>query len=324
MKEIKYDSTGRMIVYCWEDSNTPGECKFGERWVTLGLDIEKSVLFRIRQSLGVRKDIFDQGDITLIAWWDVSKYAKRVNKCYPRARMDDHLRSFIGYRKNSTGEVHLLSGLDMKFKVNQLLTKLNQKLIDVKLSTKQYQVAEEVIEMFETNQIILAELCARFGKTIWSAAIGVELDVDLIIVSSYVGSVFASFANDLTSYNQFSQYKHIDANDLNFEDQIQNAFDNKQKVIVYLSLCNSKKRDYKIEHLLSLTDSTLLIIDEADFGAHQPKQALPLIEGVGNKIKTIIMTGTNSDRAVTYWKLDKMISVTYPELLIQKKESSFK
>jgi hypothetical protein len=31
------------------------------------------------------------------------------------------------------------------------------------------------------------------------------------------------------------------------------------------------------------------------------------------------MTGTNSDRAVTHWPIDTMSSVTYMELLLQKK-----
>jgi hypothetical protein len=33
------------------------------------------------------------------------------------------------------------------------------------------------------------------------------------------------------------------------------------------------------------------------------------------------MTGTNADRASKLWKIDTMLSVTYPELLIQKRAS---
>jgi NADH-quinone oxidoreductase subunit G len=35
----------------------------------------------------------------------------------------------------------------------------------------------------------------------------------------------------------------------------------------------------------------------------------------------IIYQGTNADRAVTHWPINSIISVTYPELLIQKKVS---
>jgi hypothetical protein len=62
----------------------------------------------------------------------------------------------------------------------------------------------------------------------------------------------------------------------------------------------------------------MLIVDEADFGAHQVKQALPLIDKIPQIDYIIIMTGTNSDRASTHWPVDVALSVTYPELLIQK------
>ena len=62
-------------------------------------------------------------------------------------------------------------------------------------------------------------------------------------------------------------------------------------------------------------------IDEADFAAWTDKKAGPINEKITKKnVKTILMTGTNSDRAVTHYKNVTPISVTYPELLVQKKE----
>lgn len=310
----------KMYCYLWEEINHLGECKFGERWVLAGQDPEKECHKRIRESLGVRKDIFDQGAVRVVALWDVSDVAKTVNRYYQRSRMDDYLREFIGYRKGSTGEIHKLHGDEMKLRVNKLLAKLGQPLITAGLSSKQYEVAEEVLSAFNNdNRVVLAELCARFGKTIWSGAVAVEQGADLVVVASYVKTVFTSFATDLTSFQQFANYAHVDTGDADYQDQIESALASGKKVFAYLSLANGSKRQERIDYLFDNKIEKLLIVDEADFGAHQIKQAQPLIDKLDDLVYTIIMTGTNAERAATHWPIDTMVSVTYPELLIQKK-----
>lgn len=312
----------KMYCYLWEEVDHPGECKFGERWVFSGQNPENECHKRIRESLGVRKDIFDQGSVRIVALWDVSDAAKKVGRYYQRSRMDDYIREFIGHRKGSTGEIHKLDGNDMKLRVNKLLAKLGQPLTTAGLSTKQYEVAEEVLTSFNNNdRVVLAELCARFGKTIWSGAVAVEHGADLVVVASYVKTVFTSFATDLTSFQQFVNYAHVDTADTDYEEQIEAALAQGKKVFAYLSLANGSKRQERINYLFDNKIQKLLIVDEADFGAHQTKQAQPLIDKLDDNVYTIIMTGTNADRAATHWPIDTMISVTYPELLIQKKET---
>ena len=58
-------STDSMFLYCWWEKSNPNECKFGERWCFSGQDPETEVRNRILGSLGVRKDIYNQGDIVL-------------------------------------------------------------------------------------------------------------------------------------------------------------------------------------------------------------------------------------------------------------------
>jgi len=310
-----------MYCYLWEEKDHVGECKFGERWVFAHQDPEKECRRRIRESLGVRKDKFDEGGIRVVALWDVSDIAKTVGRYHKQSRMDDYLRAFIGFRKNPTGEIHLLSGDDMQFRVNRLLAKLGQPLANVGLSTKQHEVAIEVISDFKRgNRIILAELCARFGKTIWSGAVAVEMEYELTIVASYVKTVFTSFANDLTSFEQFSEHAHIDTTHPDYQKQIRSALKEGKKIFAYLSLANGSKRQQRIDFLFGRNVSKLLIVDEADFGAHRLKQAMPLIDKLkkDKKSNAIIMTGTNADKAATYFPIDTLVTVTYPELLIQK------
>lgn len=311
---------GSMFCYLWQEDDA--ECKFGERWVLPGQDPEVECRKRIRESVGVRKDKYDSGDIKLLAIWDVTTLATKVGRCYQRARMDDYLRNFIGHRKGATGEIHTLSGNDMKLRVNRLLAKLEQPLPEAKLSTKQYEVASEAIDNFNRdNNVILAALCARFGKTIWSGAVSIEMETQLTVIASYVKTVFTSFATDLTSFQQFAGHEHVDTSDSNYQQKINDAIAEGKKVFAYLSLANGTQRQARIDFLFGLNVRKMLIVDEADFGAHQIKQAQPLVDQLANIDYTIIMTGTNADRAVTHWPINSIISVTYPELLIQKKVS---
>lgn len=311
---------GSMFCYLWQEDDD--ECKLGERWVLPGQDPEVECRKRIRESVGVRKDKYDSGDIKLLAIWDVTALATKVGRCYQRARMDDYLRNFIGHRKGATGEIHTLSGNDMKLRVNRLLTQLEQPLPEAKLSTKQYEVASEAIDNFNrNNNVILAALCARFGKTIWSGAVSIEMETQLTVIASYVKTVFTSFATDLTSFQQFAGHEHVDTSDANYQQKINDAIAEGKKVFAYLSLANGTQRQARIDFLFGLNVRKMLIVDEADFGAHQIKQAQPLVDQLANIDYTIIMTGTNADRAVTHWPINSIISVTYPELLIQKKVS---
>jgi hypothetical protein len=310
----------RMYCYLWVEEGDEGECKFGERWVKSGQDPRTECLSRIRESVGVRKDRFDDGRIRLIAIWDVSEEAKKVGRYHQRSKMDDYLREHIGFRKGSTGEVHKLSGEEMQLRVNLLLAKLGQPLITAKLSTKQYLIAQEVLAAFaQGKRIVLSELCARFGKTIWSGAVAAESDADLVIVASYVKTVFTSFASDITSYQQFAHYVHVDTADDDYQQKIADALSQDKQVFAYLSLNNGSRRQERIDFLFAQpAKQRMLIVDEADFGAHQIKQAKPLVDKMDGKTLAVIMTGTNSDRAVTHWPIDTMTSVTYPELLVQK------
>jgi hypothetical protein len=318
---VNVSQEDRVFLYLWEDKAEPGVCKVGQRWVYAGIDAITDCNFRVRESLGVRKNIYDAGRINVEAIWDVSDIAKKVGKFNIKAKIDDHLRRDLPGQIGST-EVHEVSATEMRNLINRLLTKLQQELPEVELSTKQYQVAEEVINHFNSGtKVVLAELCARFGKTIWSSAVAVELEADVVIVASYVTTVFTSFRNDITSFKQFAEYEHIDTRDADYKEQVANTLENGKKVFAYLSLNQSEFRQDRIDYLSDLDCSKMLIVDEADFGAHQAGQAKPLVDKTPQLNYIIIMTGTNSDRAVTHWPMPTVVSVTYPELLIQKEIS---
>lgn len=313
----------RMFCYLWYEKSNPNECKFGERWVPAGINPQESCEKRVKDSLGVRKDLWKTGEVVLFKIWDVTEYAKNVNRYYKASRVDDYIREQIGFRKGTTGEIHTLGFETMAIKVNKLLSKLNQPLPEAGLSTGQFNMATDVLSLFNQNKnIVLAELCARFGKTIFSGAVATELESPLTIITSYVKTVFTSFEVDMTSFEQFKGIVHVSTEDADYQEQIENALAENKKVFVYLSLVQGGKRQDRIDYLFNLDVDRFLIIDEADFGAHKAGQSEPLINAVKDNDKVLIMTGTNADRAASVWKVDGMISTTYFELLSHKSLAS--
>lgn len=313
----------KMYCYLWEEVEHPGECKFGERWVFDGQDPEAEIRKRIRQSLGVRKDIFDQGGVRVVHTWDVTEASKKAERYYQRSRMDDYLREFIGHRKGATGEIHKLHGDDMMVRVNKLLAKLGQPLPTAGLSTMQYQVAEETLTAIQNgSRCVLAELCARFGKTLWAGAVFLESDARVCVVASYVKTVFTSFEQDLTSFDQFADVVHVDTADPEYQTKVDNALADNKKVVVYLSMAPGTKRQERIDYLFNLDIQTMLVVDEADFGVHKPGQSQTLVDAIDETVYTVIMTGTNADKAASIFPVDYFTTVTYPELLIQKKATN--
>lgn len=314
---------GKMYCYLWEEQDKPGECKFGERFVKPGQDPLLECERRIRDSLGVRKDIFDTGGIRVVGIWDVSSYAQGAGKNRVNARVDDDLRAQIGFRKGTTGEVHTLSGDDMAARVNQLLSKLSQPLPTAHLSRPQVDELLETRRLFDDgHQVVLAELCARFGKTIWAGALSLEMGTQLTIVATYVQTVTTSFMKDLTSFSQWRNHVHVDTKDPDYQERISQALAEGRPVFAYLSACQGDLREERVSWLQSQQVSKLLVVDEADFGVHQKGQVDALYPfRVDPQCRVLLMTGTNGDRAARHWNPTGMTSVTYPELLVAKRNT---
>lgn len=311
----------RMYCYLWHEITDENECKFGERWVKDGQDPETEIRKRIKDSVGVRKDKIKDGSIELVAFWNVTELA--LAQCPERlkqhGRVDDFIREQIGFRKGTTGEIHTLPAVEMAYKVNELLKRVGQPLPEAGLSQNQYTAAENVITAIaEGKRTIVAELCARFGKTIWSGALVRETGAQLTIVASYVLTSFSSFKKDLSSFEQFRDLELVEAGDDNWETKVSNALTKGKQVVVFLSMCSGGKRQSKIDTLFAYPVNKLVIIDEADFGVHQVKQSKPLIDARSEQDVVILMTGTNGDKAASVWPVDHYLSVTYPELLIEK------
>lgn len=323
----------RFMAYIWSDSDNPGECKFGDHWVdgdkTLEQAREETRLY-VRSSVGRQKHKFDDGRICIHHYWDVSEYAQRLGKFYKNAKIDNVIRECIGFHIGS-GDFHKISVDEAIIRVNKELARYDGLLPEVGLTTLQYQMLGEALWARQNGRTrILAELCARFGKTIWAGAVIVETGAPITVVASYVLTVFTSFNRDLSSYNQFKGLVHVESSEDNWLQTAKRARADGYQVVIYLSMCGggskhekteeASKRDERIRTIYSdeIDEPVLLIIDEADFGVHKENQAKPLQDAQRKGDWVILMTGTNADRAASRWNIDHYMSVTYPELLMMK------
>ena len=316
----KISESDRMFVYAWYEKTNLNETKFGEHWVKAGIDPNDDIKSYIRSSMSRRKDLFDDGTVAIEMIWDVTEYSKKYDKYRPKSKVDDLIRREIGHVKQS--EVHNLTVDKLIEKVNEILRKENQTRPEVKLSTAQFEDAVTLLDGIKKgNRRILAELSARYGKTIWSSAIAVESGIPVVVICSYVLTSFTSFKNDIRKFQQFQEIEIIDSQETGYQEKINNFLKEGKQVMVFLSLCNGLGRTERISYLSSLDVQKIVFVDEADYGAHQKKQFEALQNLVKNDDVLILMTGTNSDRASSEWNIDLMISTTYFELLVNKKES---
>lgn len=309
-----------VITYVWQDLDAPeAEQKFGDHYSesTSLEEAFKETEKYIRSTLGRQKHKFDEGRIVIHKLWDATEYAKHKNRFGKHQKIDDVIRPVIGHHVQA--DVHRIDADTLIERVNKELIKHGQPLPVAGLSQNQYNAAENVLAAIANNkQTIVAELCARFGKTIWSGALICETSAQLTIIASYVLTSFASFKKDLTSFEQFRELVLIEAGETDWEDKVTAAIKTKKQTVVFLSMCAGGRRQDKIDFLFGLKVPRLVIIDEADFGVHQVKQSQPLIEARGSKDIVVLMTGTNGDKAASIWPVDHYLSVTYPELLIEK------
>jgi hypothetical protein len=308
------------IVYVWEDLDAPeAEQKFGDHFSqadSLEAAFEETRKY-IRGSLGRQKHKFDEGRVVIHKLWDATDYAQLKGRFGKHQKVDDVIRPEIGYHVRA--DVHRVDADTLIQRVNKELIKHGQKLPEAGLSQNQCDAAENVLaSIAEGKRTIVAELCARFGKTIWSGALVRETRAQLTIVASYVLTSFASFKNDLTSFEQFKDLELIEAGEEDWEEKVQHSLKAGLQTVVFLSMCAGGRRQDKIDFLFAQTPNKLVLIDEADFGVHQVKQSQPLIKARGEHDVVILMTGTNGDKAASVWPVDHYLSVTYPELLIEK------
>lgn len=313
-----------MMVYAWSDTaDSAKETKFGDHFVPGNTTWAEAVEHTRRYMRGQfpRRTVRFDSALVLKHMWDVSEIAKNKGLFYRHSHIDDEIRKVIpGMRGTQGRELHQLPFDDVVHAINSYIAQSSQPLPMIYATQWQYDQASEVIlEIAAGKRTFLAELCARYGKTLWAGIISKETGAQITIIASYVLSSFSSFAKDLSSYEQFRNHAIIDSKSKTYQTDIVEALATGKQVVVFMSMCGGEKRQERLDFMFSLPHNRLIFIDEADFGAHTKNQADPFVAARKPDDVVILMTGTNGDRACGSWKIDHYLNKTYPELVMVRR-----
>jgi hypothetical protein len=176
---------------------------------------------------------------------------------------------------------------------------------------------------------VIANLCPRFGKTIWALslfnAINKEYGNNVMLLPAYWLSVHSSFISELTEYNDFLDIVQIDTDSPNAREQAIDAIGAGQRILVPMSL-HGNLEEWKMKHswVTSIPNADVFsFADEGDFGTHTENQVAKLdyiFNSVstpvqGRKFVRVYASGTNVQRlARCSTDIDGIIYTAYSEL----------
>jgi len=197
----------------------------------------------------------------------------------------------------------------------------NIKKVDAKLTIWQEEALDKFISLLdEGKQKIMAELAARFGKTLLYLSTFDHLDTQVMVVGSYYLTALSSFKKEVCKYRQFENFVVLDLYSDTFQADFSYNFAGGKKIVVMVSLCgdkngNSLRNDNA--RFLSTISGKITVIDEADYGAHT-KSCVPFVNMIGKGAPIILTTGTNSERAKgEHDDVDAFFKVTYLDMLMK-------
>ena len=124
---------------------------------------------------------------------------------------------------------------------------------------------------------LIAELCARFGKTLTYLELFKRIDNDIMIIPSFVHTVFTSFSNEILGkygdenigkWSNFSGFKLIDTTSGDGWVDKFNSNLGKYKMVIFISLQTREESFSKFDIIKNVSNERkFIVIDEADYGA---------------------------------------------------------
>lgn len=200
------------------------------------------------------------------------------------------------------------------------------KKVDAKLTIWQEEALDKFISLLgDGKRKIMAELAARFGKTLLYLSTFDHLDTQVMVVGSYYLTALSSFKKEVCKYRQFENFVVLDLYSDTFQADFSYNLAQGKKIVVMVSLCGDKNgnslRNDNARFLSTISDK-ITVIDEADYGAHT-KSCVPFVNMIGEGAPIILTTGTNSERAKgEHNDVDAFFKVTYLDMLMKASMSS--
>jgi hypothetical protein len=195
---------------------------------------------------------------------------------------------------------------------------------DLGLTIWQLEAMDQIFSFLgEGKKKIIAELAARFGKTLEFLATFSAMKQQVMVVGSYYLTALTSFKKEALRYQQFNNFKCLELKSETFQQDFNRYLEEGKKIVVLSSLCGDKSTDTTIRNqnaafIEQFTDK-ITVIDEADYGAHTGN-CVPFVNQIGSGAPIILTTGTNSDRACNnHNDIDAFFRVTYLDMIMKAK-----
>ena len=327
------DSThGRMFLYIRQILEKGQLPNLGEHWVGPGDDPYTSVLARIKSGMGKEWTRYSQiapveqeDQFGLVKIWtmvDVTDWAKQncPENLKPSGGVDNKIRDQF-FHNNTHGEFHDMDPQEM---IATLTKCLGQHFKPLTLEINNQVVVDKLVEavnwLLQGFKIIACDLCPRFGKTLWTMLVAHFAGKRDVVVASYVHTVWGSYQSQVVQYSIFKNWTLIDMRK-DYRILHKKAMQEGKKVIWFFPLTKSPDQHERSDYLFAYVKDPLWVVEEADIGTHTPK-VLPILQKAVGGNAVLIESGTNMARAIKGWRYDKMMRVSYFELLVKQKETN--
>ena len=223
---------------------------------------------------------------------------------------------------------------DARNYIDDLVTEFEGKRVrkQVKLRALQQKALNKAMTYIATgghDVSVIANLCPRFGKTIWALSLFNQIHNTygnrIMLLPAYWLSVHSSFVNELTEYNDFLDIVQIDVDADDARERAIDAVSAGQRILVPMSL-HGDLEEWKTKHswIASIPNADVFsFADEGDFGTHTENQVAKLdyifkteAEPVqGRKFVRVYASGTNVQRlARCSTDINGVIYTAYSEL----------
>lgn len=155
----------------------------------------------------------------------------------------------------------------------------------VTLRTLQQKALDEAMDIIETSgdmSTVIANLCPRFGKTIWALMLFNKISEKygnrVMLLPAYWLSVHSSFVDEISQFDDFQDIALVDASSEHAEETAAAAFENNQRIIIPISLHGEYDEwTVKNQWIADIAnDDIFMFADEGDFGTHAEAQVKKL------------------------------------------------
>jgi hypothetical protein len=171
--------------------------------------------------------------------------------------------------------------------LDELVTSIEGKKIrrSVKLRDVQKRTLDQAMNMIakgNTEASLIANLCPRFGKTIWALSLFNRITEKyknrVMLLPAYWLSAHSSFISELDQYDDFLDIVQIDVDDANASREAEVALEAGKRIIIPISLHGDLEQwQKKHDWIADINNNEIFMFaDEGDFGTHTENQVAKL------------------------------------------------